>query len=584
MQEDLQRTKEAQAQAQTVFEKEVRRARKEAFKSSSALVKLQEELKTARNRYTLMRVDAEDHKQKLGAKEGELSTTQEQLQSLREEINASKSSETSTNIGEPREPKERSEEPHADRSQESSSSRQEVLAAQNELREVSEELFILQQKLSKAERKVEKAEMQKQVVEEERDALKKSMEEEQVARSAAEGSIALPPSRDTFGPVSQSEHEELEGPQNEEISPDEARKESQVHEEISNLMEELFAEKQRRLEAEELVHFSQMECQFGCCSCRRSEQKGRDFIKDDSFAAAIAELAAAARTKVGRDVVKAAERPRSQQAQNRSATPKPTMPRRPQSQQARARHASPQILDRPRSQLAFDPRNTPRPYQHNRSVTESAFRTAKELDCQAKRSISHARTSSATPGPLSRSRPVLEHQSGRVTKEKQIKIEPDVDNAKIFEIDFTSPWPLPSTTDHETYPALDAQSLQQVQPPSPTMDFNFTEIIPNIPSIPRPLPTPPPPSINRGEEDFFGLGLLKHESTTITIPLKSDTPEFFDSPVQQGGISREEALAQIRARRGRARSYAASHGAPTTKKGITGTPRREISAPSLKRM
>ena len=567
-QEDLQRTKEAQTQAQTVYEKEVRRARKEAFKSSSALVNLQEELKTARNRYTLMRVDAEDHKQKLSAKEEALSAAQEHLAILQaEKIQLYQGSKTA------------SVEQHTETAQESPSSRDEVLAAQNELREVSEELFMLQQKLSKAERKVEKVEMQRQVVEEERDALKQSMEEEQLAKSAAEGAVALPSSRDTFGPPSQSEVDESGGPEHEETSEKEVFGQAEDHEEISNLKEELHAEKCRRVEAEELVHFSQMECQFGCCSCRRAEQRGTLFIQDDSPAAVFAELAAARERK---DMVKTKvpERPRSQQAQNRSAAPKFTLPQRPQSQQARARHASPKLFERPRSQQARDQRNTPRPYQHNRSVTETTFRTAKELDSQAKRSISRARNNSATPGPLPTSRPISNHQSVPTPNER--KFDRDV-NTDTLEFDLSSSWPHPPATDHKAS-ALGAPSLNSVQPPSPTMDFNFTEIIPNIPSIPRPLPTPPP-ATNHADDDLFGMEPLRNESTTITIPLKSDTPEYFNSPPDsQGGISREEALAQIRARRGRARSYAASHGAQTPKKGITGTPRREISAPSLKRI
>ncbi|RAL05235.1 uncharacterized protein BO80DRAFT_372597 [Aspergillus ibericus CBS 121593] len=47
--EELQSTKERQAHERTVFEKEIRKARKEAFRAGSVLVKTQEELKHARN-------------------------------------------------------------------------------------------------------------------------------------------------------------------------------------------------------------------------------------------------------------------------------------------------------------------------------------------------------------------------------------------------------------------------------------------------------------------------------------------------------------------------------------------------------
>ena len=67
-----------------VYEKEVRRARKEAFKSSSALVTLQEELKNARNKCTLMREDVEVQKRKLIAKEQESFVIQRSLVELQE--------------------------------------------------------------------------------------------------------------------------------------------------------------------------------------------------------------------------------------------------------------------------------------------------------------------------------------------------------------------------------------------------------------------------------------------------------------------------------------------------------------------
>ncbi|KAI4222220.1 MAG: hypothetical protein L6R36_006301 [Xanthoria steineri] len=84
--EELHRTKGTQAHAQSVYEKEIRRARKEAFKSSSALVKLQEELKTTRNRYTLMREEVDVQKRRMEKKEQESFASQYQLVGLQEEI------------------------------------------------------------------------------------------------------------------------------------------------------------------------------------------------------------------------------------------------------------------------------------------------------------------------------------------------------------------------------------------------------------------------------------------------------------------------------------------------------------------
>lgn len=86
IQEEVQRTKETHAHSQALYEKEVRRARKEAFKSSSALVKLQQELKSARNKFTLMREEVDVQRRKAGEKEQETFSAQYQLVGLQEEV------------------------------------------------------------------------------------------------------------------------------------------------------------------------------------------------------------------------------------------------------------------------------------------------------------------------------------------------------------------------------------------------------------------------------------------------------------------------------------------------------------------
>ena len=83
-----------------------------------------------------------------------------------------------------------------------------------------------------------------------------------------------------------------------------------------------------------------------------------------------------------------------------------------------------------------------------------------------------------------------------------------------------------------------------------------------LPHTPRPLPIPPPRTISY--------------TKTITVPLKDDMP-FTPAPATPGGVSREEALEQIRQRRGRARSIAAGNGTP--RKRMVEDLRRDISAP-----
>lgn len=83
---ELQRTKETNSHSQAIYEKEVRRARKEAFKSSSMLLKAQEELKSARNKYTLMREQAEEQRRKVEEQTQKTFSAQYQLVGSQEEI------------------------------------------------------------------------------------------------------------------------------------------------------------------------------------------------------------------------------------------------------------------------------------------------------------------------------------------------------------------------------------------------------------------------------------------------------------------------------------------------------------------
>ncbi len=256
VQEELQREKETHTHAQSIYEKEIRRARKEAFKSSSALVKLQEELKSARNKYTLMREEVDVQRRKLAAKE------------------------------------------------------QEKFAAQCQMVNMQEELDELRQ--------------QNKIVEAEKDTLKTSLKEEEVARIAAEGAIALPPSREEeefASPRKRNRHQHRESLK-ENIDPEA----TEVEDELLILKEALQMEKRLRLRADDQVHFMKMECQFQCCSCRLAERQGIEYVHDDSLARNISDMA----SKIAAEY----ETPLTEKetvtdpAQNRPSTP----PRQPSQQ------------------------------------------------------------------------------------------------------------------------------------------------------------------------------------------------------------------------------------------------------------
>ncbi|KAL0259347.1 hypothetical protein SLS55_005083 [Diplodia seriata] len=223
--EELHRAKETHGHAQGLYEKEIRKARKEAFKASSALVKMQEELKATRNSLRITQSGLESEKIKCGKRE------------------------------------------------------QEAFQAEYKMVGVQEELA--------------KAKQQIKTVEEERDALKTSLREEEVARIAAEGLIALPASNpgeeDEFDSPKKSPSKLMacDGSDKENFGPSSPSSRST---ELKAVHEELAAERRRRERAEDTVDFMKMECQFQCCSCRMAELNGDSYIHDDTFEKEMAKI------------------------------------------------------------------------------------------------------------------------------------------------------------------------------------------------------------------------------------------------------------------------------------------------------
>jgi hypothetical protein len=217
MTDDLHRAKETQAHAQTLYEKEIRKARKEAFRASSSVVKLQEELKSARSTLRTLSSDLEAERGKATRREQEAFTAQYQL-----------------------------------------------IGVQEDLADV------------KAKAKV---------TEEERDALKTSLKEEEVARIAAEGRIALPVVEDTDDEFASPWKKRRSSGRKSMTSPRTSLSGHQdsISEEMEQLQQELDIQMRRREAAEDMLYYMKMECQFGCCSCRIAEQEKRRYVHDGSF-------------------------------------------------------------------------------------------------------------------------------------------------------------------------------------------------------------------------------------------------------------------------------------------------------------
>jgi hypothetical protein len=85
-QEEYTNFKESHASQSAIYEKEVRKARKEAFKSSSAVVKLQEELKGARSTLRVAQSTLDMEKRKTQQRDQETFDAQYKLVSMQEEL------------------------------------------------------------------------------------------------------------------------------------------------------------------------------------------------------------------------------------------------------------------------------------------------------------------------------------------------------------------------------------------------------------------------------------------------------------------------------------------------------------------
>ncbi|KAI4120526.1 MAG: hypothetical protein LQ338_006952 [Usnochroma carphineum] len=438
--EELHRNIETQAHAQGVYEKEVRRARKEAFKSSSALVKLQEELKTTRNRYTLMREEVEAHKRKLEAKD------------------------------------------------------QETFAAQYRLIGLQEELETTRQKC--------------RTTDEERDALKTSLKQEEVARVAAEGKIALPPSEETdeFSSPKKRRRESFK----ENVDPE--AMEIEAVSELDTLRQELGWEKKARKQAESLVEFMKMECQFRCCSCRIAEEEGTEYINDGSYFG-----------------------------------------------QAREKEQAPA----PKDVHIARPSSIPPP-QPSDSASSSPPRAASPLGQTTEMLINFSPSRGTffdAPTPAKRDLPELpplptHSSSGNTTA--ATKDEP-------------AGYPFPSMPQQHHSPKQQTPRHQHSFPP---------------PQTPRPLPLPNPPLDPQQQQHpqttLPTIRSVTFPGTTTTVTTTVPLAPIPVSPDRT--ITRDEALEQIRQRRGRARSAAGNNGTPR-KPMMAGSgggagEKRDLSAPA----
>jgi len=460
------------------YEKELRRARKEHFSASSAIVKLQEELKASRNSLRVAKTDLESEKHRSSKRE--------------------------------------------------------------------EQAFSYKYQLVALEAELTHAQAQTKVVEEERDALRSSLKEEEVARIAAEGRIPLPASMeedDEFGSPKKRQRRSpiklcgLDDENKENMTP------VQRDREHTEMREKLEREAMRRQRAEEQIDFMKMECQFQCCSCRVAEKTGDKYIHDivllhevDAIKTSLLGLPTPPTSIKDEEMTELDERSMTMEAE--------------QSQQ-----------DQESQKLVkFDPDSGTFAVVTTASslpmAKSAAVPAAEEMmpNAPAPVDIESAETTEATI-VHSESAPSAMVPEDAVTVEDENAVE-----------DADEPASMPE--------AATPLSTHFTNPPIQTPQFRTTSRTMTIPVQFTPIAKPPqtPATISHPTQPLSELSSSPFKDiTNMSGAIKPD-----------GTIDREAALEQIRLRRGRARSVAMGHATPRKQMldGVAG--RRDISAPALR--
>ncbi|KPM44248.1 hypothetical protein AK830_g2245 [Neonectria ditissima] len=519
--ENYGRAKETHAHTQALWEKEIRRARKETFKTQSSIVKLQEELKSARGAYR---------------------TSEESLKREKERSKV--------------------------REQEAFTARYQIVGVQEQLEQALERI---------------------KVVEQERDAFKTAAQNEEVARIAAEGRIPLPPpsnADDEFASPKKKREPRVS------LSTMDIVSSAASEAEIEELSIQLQFQHQRADRAQEMVEFLQLECQLGCCPCVKSKsprrQKRRNSIGLQGPHDKMPKLDGS-------------------EHQERAATPpsikEPVPEQKDEPQQDTQRE--PQQEESPE---LFMPRSKKEPRRSTIFCPkEGIFRTVSEQEAADFEAQNRAEAET------------------EVGAEEEVRedtqLEPDADRTiePVAREDVESRPPTPD--DRERDPRMYART-PSVEPPSfallaqertslasllnaPHGDSQGEIHTCSLASIPT-MPDVAPAADVNADADAASDDTRPHTSasfyttvtTTTSVPLhdgasRSDssfaerlrTPSHgnasFDlsNPALTPTMTREQALAKIRERRGRARSMAQGTMTPRRRM-VEGVDRRDMSAPT----
>ena len=302
-----------------------------------------------------------------------------------------------------------------------------------------------------------------------------------------------------------------------------------IQEQILVVDAELQWEKKLRIRAEEMVHFLQMECQFNICACRVAEKNGRRFVHDKEY-----NQLGPVESLGGSEEALGAELQGNECCESKGPLHEMLVTEKKLlciSQQKSHEDALPSS-DEPDS-----------------SPTKVRTLPAKEIPSPSGSGLSSTSTS------------IKSSQAGRFSS-SSVK---NASSPAIFSAeDMTYQSPLRTM--------IRPRSVCSISSRGP-------EILPSARS-PSASPFSSTPGFTTPQRQ--GLRLVHSETTTTMVPLRDNDDVFCPAPGTPGTpVSREAALAQIRARRDRARSVATSTSRSalgSARRGLAGG-LRDISAP-----
>ncbi|KAM5468538.1 hypothetical protein MferCBS49748_003295 [Microsporum ferrugineum] len=473
---ELHTFKERQSQERALFEKEIRRARKEAFRASSNLVKAQEELKSSRgeikglkDEVRMEREAKEKAKQEAFERAYTLAGLTEENEVLKERIRAIET-DNQSDILEARAEVMRGETPSSRLRKSSINPMSWSPASRGKKRDHPES----REQMSPIR--------------------KKNVQQQVDFRSSLKSPTKLMPGRELVP----FEHEE-----------EPLKLIDKEREIIQELEEDLRWEKLMRRRAEDMIDFLKLECQFKRCSCRIAERQGVKYVHDLDW-----------------ERICPAE---EQEKKSAAKIPSPLPAREPSPQ--------PQI-----AQESIAPESADMDSPDAAPASDDLLPEPTVVFCP------DTGTFKAIPSPVRKAESVKSEQSSSRPPPNPAEPQPKP-RWSLQDDPIPAPNPVVLRKRSQELPSIaPLEASHSPPPPRPRMQEQSVDINPRKRYV-TPLP------LDQRQRQHNTNAEIKTITTTKTVPLNPEKPSTDPSAKLPGTpISREEALAQIRARRDRTQS------------------------------